>query len=1439
MSVKITDLVDEKAIQQLKDLQLEFSLTKEKYAEIAKEIAQGLSFKVEGLADLQKYNEMLAKQVKDEAETREKLNNIVKKRDEIIANTTNTISRELAEQEKLNKAHREAFVEDERYKKIMEEINGTYENRVKRLLQVDNAMKTNKAAQKELSDAYKKGLISAHDYETQMVKIVSKHRELAQEKSNLNTHLKNEEREMQTVAGSYNQMSQRLELLKKSYKNLDETERDSDMGKELESAIQDLDAHLKDMAADMGEFQRNVGNYAIANGQLITIKKDLVDILETETTSVADAEEQNKKLAKAISEVDLTSTSAQQEIGAYNAKIEKNKKFIEDNTDSLEEANKVLKTNARTIEEAENQNAILTKAIKKVDLTTDGAAEQIEEYSKKIEENTRFINQNSGASEGLVDSMGDLLGINGKFGSSLQSLSQNSAGSFFDGLKVKVQAFGKTLMGLVANPYVLALLGIAGTAMAFKWWYDYNKGLVEATKLTKDFTGLSGDELKAARNEVQALADMYDKDFKEVLQSTNAVSKQFGLSFQESLSLVKDGFVAGADVNGEFLENIKEYPAYFKEAGISASEFIAITTQANQAGIYSDKGIDAIKEGNLRIREMTTATADALDGIGISSKKVQEELANGSKTTFDIMQEVSAKLAEFPESSSAVGTALADIFGGPGEDAGLQYILTLKDIDTNLDNVKERAGELGKLQEEQLQSQIELENTIAAVFDATGGNFETMTTKAKTFVNNGIVAIIKGAVGIINYFRKLYNDSLAFRVIVESITLNFKNMWSVVKLLCGYMIDQFKVIGSALHGAFTLNWDEVSAAWQKGVENQKKFIKDWITTTKNNIQEGIQNIKEGQLDMIEINLDVETTTSTSGNSPRKGNSPGKSKAQLDAEAKEREKALKEQQKAAQEQLKILETFQQSEIDLMEEGYEKEVAKIKIGYAKRINAIKGNSEEELQTKANLLQEMNNKLIQYELAYNQQREKINMENKLATVKKGSKEEYDLKVSQLEKQKEAELNAAKKTGADVSLIEAKYKAMRQKLDEDYASERIKILQNEYATTQILSDKQYSEEMNKLKSDYARKLEAAKGNAEKVAQIEMEYETESYKLTQEYAEKTIQNQIDLLKKQLETENLSAEERKRIEEELTKAEINLANVKTDTIVENAKREGKVDDDLRKKRLENVQKWLDVAKEAMSAITELVSSIFDAQISKIEEQQEANDEESEREIERIEELVEHNVITEEEGEARKRAAEEKTAKKNEELEKKKAQLQYKQAVWQKANDLAQVGIATALGIMQALAMWPPNLVLAGVVGAMGALQAATIIATPIPKYAKGTGDNGHSGGLAIVGDGGKREAVMVDNTLWITPDIPTLVDMPKGSIVFPDASKLLEINAINGVNSIDPTYSENKPKVIVNNDYSKLERGIRDLSELIKKQTKQQHKDAYYAQYEAYKQSKL
>ena len=366
-------------------------------------------------------------------------------------------------------------------------------------------------------------------------------------------------------------------------------------------------------------------------------------------------------------------------------------------------------------------------------------------------------------------------------------------GKSVEDLRVKFGALKNTALSLLTNPYFLAMAGVAGVGMAFKWFYDYNKGIEEATRKTMQFTGLFGDEMKSVRNQALAISETFDVDFGETLQSANVMSKQFGISVSESLKLLQDGFVAGANASDEFLENVKEYPTYLKEAGLNAEQFVAISTNATKQGIFSDKGLDTIKEGNLRLREMTTATAAALDGIGISSEKVQKELQNGSKTTFDIMQEVGNKLKEYPASSAKVGKAIADIFGGPGEDAGLKYIETLGDIEMNMDKVKEQSSDVAKAQEKQVEANKRLKDTASALFDVTGGGFEMMKAQAATFVSNHLTKLLRA---IIN----LYNQSVAFRGLIQLIGFAFKSVGQVALVAFNIIIDAIKLVARPARG---------------------------------------------------------------------------------------------------------------------------------------------------------------------------------------------------------------------------------------------------------------------------------------------------------------------------------------------------------------------------------------------------------------------------------------------------------------------------------------------------------------------------------------------------------------------------------------------------------------------------------------------------------------
>lgn len=489
-------------------------------------------------------------------------------------------------------------------------------------------------------------------------------------------------------------------------------------------------------------------------------------------------------------------------------------------------------------DEAEAKEGLITK--------TKQLYEEMKRMQKETGQNQLNVGNYTEASDAIIaygEKLKASLGINNKFGESLLALGRGGEESkaAFAAIGQGVKSLGKSLLGLMANPIFLSIAGIAGAGVAVKWWYDYNNGIKEATKLTMEFTGLTGDALKSLRNEITAIADTFGKDFKETLQATDALAANFGISFGEAAKAIKDGFVAGADVNGDFLSKVKQYPAYFKEAGLSAKEFIAIVSQT-RSGIFGDAGLDAIKQANARLREMKKATAEALDGIGISSKQAIADLNNGTKTTFDILQEVSAKLAEFPESSQKVGEVLINVFGKQGRDAGLAMIKSLKDISTNLDDVKSKTGELGKLQEEQANAQVELENALSALFDQTGGGFERMTTGARIFVTKGLTSVIKGVIKLINYFVELYNKSVAVRVLWNSIVATMQNNFALLGNYLEALKNYFQGLGGMLKGILTLSWEDFATGFKQATTAAAKMI-------VKQIKEGVENFKEAYSDL--------------------------------------------------------------------------------------------------------------------------------------------------------------------------------------------------------------------------------------------------------------------------------------------------------------------------------------------------------------------------------------------------------------------------------------------------------------------------------------------------------------------------------------------------------------------------------------------------------------
>ena len=671
--------------------------------------------------------------------------------------------------------------------------------------------------------------------------------------------------------------------------------------------------------------------------------KEKIDQLKQ---SIKDLQQQEKDKTITTNEMKVQTEAINATIKEYQYNVRALQKEIQNNVRTENEQEGSLKQLRAQLSNATKQYDEMAKA-EREGAKGQALAKHINEITEKLklaeEETQRYYRNVGNYYNSMMQAADDLQGteffgmdiVNDTEVSNIIKLAQN-----MDGLTDKLKAFGKTAIGLVMNPYFAALAGVVGVGMTFKWWFDYNKGLMEATRLTKEFTGYTGEALETMRNSIAATADSMGKDFKDVLGTADNLMANFHLSGEQAMDVINKGFASGADLSGDMLQKIQQYAPTFHDAGISADQLVAILQQT-RSGIFSDKGLDIITMASKKIREMSSGTASSLDAIGISSKQVQQDLANGTKNTFDIIQQVASKMKNFGADSQQVGDILKNVFGKQGAAAGIQLIEQLDTMSTSLDEVKKQTGAWGDVQLENIKLQKELNTYMSSMFDFSQKGFSSIITAGKQFGTKVLIQIMKGLFNTINYFIDWYNESLLLRGAIQTLGAAFRGVWSVVRGVANLIIDAMKQVGRSLKGALDILEGivtfDLSKAQQgfKEIFDLSKFIKEGWNDIKqtgadfgNAFADGYENAVNGRLKHLKLaNLDGGATSSepvngNKGTTPAKG-STTKTKAQR---AKEKAEA-----KAEAERRKKQERELQAQIALIQYQYNEQVMDAKKRY----------------------------------------------------------------------------------------------------------------------------------------------------------------------------------------------------------------------------------------------------------------------------------------------------------------------------------------------------------------------------------------------------------------------------------------------------------------------------------------------------------------------------
>lgn len=166
------------------------------------------------------------------------------------------------------------------------------------------------------------------------------------------------------------------------------------------------------------------------------------------------------------------------------------------------------------------------------------------------------------------------------------------------------------------------------------------------------------DELVAG---AEKIGKTFGTDVPEVTKTVSTMMKQFGISAEEAMDIVTVGFQKGGNKAGDFLDTLNEYSPQFKAVGYSADEMLNKLILGTKAGAHNmDKVGDSVKEFNIRLKDGSKASSDALKDLGLNADDVSAKIAQGGATGKKAFDEIWQKIADIqePAERTRIGVAL-------------------------------------------------------------------------------------------------------------------------------------------------------------------------------------------------------------------------------------------------------------------------------------------------------------------------------------------------------------------------------------------------------------------------------------------------------------------------------------------------------------------------------------------------------------------------------------------------------------------------------------------------------------------------------------------------------------------------------------------------------------------------------------------------------------
>ena len=163
--------------------------------------------------------------------------------------------------------------------------------------------------------------------------------------------------------------------------------------------------------------------------------------------------------------------------------------------------------------------------------------------------------------------------------------------------------------------------------------------------------------------------------------------KGFGISSEKAFDLMAWGGQKGINFSNEMFDNLAEYSPLFAKMGFSAEEYFQLLEKGSQAGVYNlDYVNDIMKELQIRVKDGSKSTDEAMAQMSESTQLVWKSFLNGKGTVKDVHNSVIKDLSSMEDQTLANELGVS-LYGVKFEDLESDAVYALGNITGEIEDV--------------------------------------------------------------------------------------------------------------------------------------------------------------------------------------------------------------------------------------------------------------------------------------------------------------------------------------------------------------------------------------------------------------------------------------------------------------------------------------------------------------------------------------------------------------------------------------------------------------------------------------------------------------------------------------------------------------------------------------------------------------------------------